>query len=423
MPYPNEHAARLNEPSQYDSIRRENDKFGPGIHAIWGVKDGKAELQAIRFDKAKFTPAEAEKWLKEHKHEDCTFEPASNAAKQADEAAIPFADGEGAMFADEAGDTGWVEVFRAGAYPQATVKAEEVSQVASGYSPARYEAPVSLDHKDDGPAFGWVQAAKAVADRLFVRFRGLVPAFREAAQRFYPRRSVELYPPDHNGNPTPGQWALKAVSFLGVKAPQVKGLEPLPASFAGAGGTNLDFQEWKPMSDDKKPVQADETKFNELQAKVARLDEEKKASDAAAVKLAEELAAERRTRVLAEEKAFCDGLTKEGKLAPVAGIAELLVALRELPTEQTVTFAEADGKEAKKRPYEVLRAHLAGLKKVVELDEVAGDETDEPAPGRIRGKDVIDAELNEKALAYQAEREKAGEHIRFADALKAVAKS
>lgn len=81
MPYPNEHAARLKDPKQYIRIRRENDKFGDGIHAIWGilVKDGKetAEVQAIRFDVKKFTVKEAKKWLKEHDHKPILFEPAT----------------------------------------------------------------------------------------------------------------------------------------------------------------------------------------------------------------------------------------------------------------------------------------------------------------------------------------------------------
>uniref|UniRef100_A0A6M3IF34 Putative structural protein n=1 Tax=viral metagenome TaxID=1070528 RepID=A0A6M3IF34_9ZZZZ len=68
-PYPSEHASRQNDPDKYKKIRRENDKFGEGIHAIWGVlEDGKTELQAIRFDKDKFTPEEAKKWLKDHEH-------------------------------------------------------------------------------------------------------------------------------------------------------------------------------------------------------------------------------------------------------------------------------------------------------------------------------------------------------------------
>ena len=78
MPYPNEHSARINAPGKYKRIRRENDKFKDGIHAIWGVKhDDKTELQAIRFDKTKYTVSEAKKWLKDNNIKYIMFEEAS----------------------------------------------------------------------------------------------------------------------------------------------------------------------------------------------------------------------------------------------------------------------------------------------------------------------------------------------------------
>ena len=78
MPFPNEHAARLQNPDKYDRFRRENDKFGDGIHAIWGVTaDGTVELQAIRFDSSKFTVAQAKKWLSDHDHKPISFEEAT----------------------------------------------------------------------------------------------------------------------------------------------------------------------------------------------------------------------------------------------------------------------------------------------------------------------------------------------------------
>lgn len=78
-PYPNEHACRLEDPGKYIRIRRQNNKFGQGIHAIWGVQGGgkPVELQAIRFSKEKFTAAEARAWCKEHKYTCKPFEPAS----------------------------------------------------------------------------------------------------------------------------------------------------------------------------------------------------------------------------------------------------------------------------------------------------------------------------------------------------------
>jgi len=80
-PFPNEHACRQTSPEQYVRFRRQNDRFGKGIHAIFGVKetDGKetVELQSIRFSKDKFTAQEARKWISEHGYSCSPFEAAS----------------------------------------------------------------------------------------------------------------------------------------------------------------------------------------------------------------------------------------------------------------------------------------------------------------------------------------------------------
>jgi len=73
----------MNDPGKYKRVRRVNDKFGPGIDAIFGVtEDGKAEVLSIRFDKTKFTVKEAKKWLDEHDYEPIEFEPASDADEE-----------------------------------------------------------------------------------------------------------------------------------------------------------------------------------------------------------------------------------------------------------------------------------------------------------------------------------------------------
>jgi len=82
MPYPNEHAARLRDPKRYERFRRENNKFGAGVHAIWGIRQGKVELQAIRFQASKWTVARARKWLKDHNYKPILFEEASGKGKQ-----------------------------------------------------------------------------------------------------------------------------------------------------------------------------------------------------------------------------------------------------------------------------------------------------------------------------------------------------
>lgn len=77
-PYPNEHAARLHNPDKYDSFRRDNDAGGSGIDFIYGIlPDGGTELQAVRFDKNRYTPAEAKDWLSKHDFKAILFEEAT----------------------------------------------------------------------------------------------------------------------------------------------------------------------------------------------------------------------------------------------------------------------------------------------------------------------------------------------------------
>lgn len=74
MPYPSEHSARLKDPGGFEKFRR--GKLGPGIDAIFGIKGGKSEIQAIRFDASKFSAAAARKWLAAHKYKAIRFEAA-----------------------------------------------------------------------------------------------------------------------------------------------------------------------------------------------------------------------------------------------------------------------------------------------------------------------------------------------------------
>uniref|UniRef100_A0A6M3KSJ8 Putative prohead protease n=1 Tax=viral metagenome TaxID=1070528 RepID=A0A6M3KSJ8_9ZZZZ len=68
-PYPTEHANRLQDPDKYTKFRRNNDEFGEGVHAIYGItSDGTVELQSLRFDADKFNTDECKKWLKEHNY-------------------------------------------------------------------------------------------------------------------------------------------------------------------------------------------------------------------------------------------------------------------------------------------------------------------------------------------------------------------
>jgi len=75
-PYPNEHAARINDPDKYEDFRRVNDELGDGIDVIYGLLASGGEIQSIRFDKLKWSVDDAKSWLDENDYTVIEFEPA-----------------------------------------------------------------------------------------------------------------------------------------------------------------------------------------------------------------------------------------------------------------------------------------------------------------------------------------------------------
>jgi len=97
MPYPNEHSARLHDPSKFDpaSFRRTRDgvlfgriKLPESISVIWARLKGADEdtppmAQALRFDASEWTAEEAKAWLEEHRINYIRFEPATEGSTEA----------------------------------------------------------------------------------------------------------------------------------------------------------------------------------------------------------------------------------------------------------------------------------------------------------------------------------------------------
>ena len=85
MPYPHFHTARIADPSRFSDFRTTKNAFGTGVDAVYGIRSGskrgprggRTVLQSVRFDKDKFTAAQAKRWLDDHDFEYQKFEPAS----------------------------------------------------------------------------------------------------------------------------------------------------------------------------------------------------------------------------------------------------------------------------------------------------------------------------------------------------------
>lgn len=66
MPFLHFQAGRQKSPKQYDSFATKKNQGGAGIDFVFGIKNGKSEIQSIHFDTSKFTPTQAKAWLKKH---------------------------------------------------------------------------------------------------------------------------------------------------------------------------------------------------------------------------------------------------------------------------------------------------------------------------------------------------------------------
>ncbi len=115
----------------------------------------------------------------------------------------------------------YFEVFKAGNYPQGKFTKAEVEELAKNYDPSFCEAPVTLDHEQKGPAYGWVDSLKSENGLLKASFKDLSDDLKEfVGQGKYKKISIEIYRELEGKKPY-----LKAVSFLGASIPQVKGMK------------------------------------------------------------------------------------------------------------------------------------------------------------------------------------------------------
>jgi hypothetical protein len=210
MPYPSEHSIRLTDPGQYNRFIRKN--LAPGIDAIIGFKSGSgSEIQAIRFDKTKFSVEEARTWASKHGYKNpISVEPAKkssdhvavadvvvrSALDEEDMASCKKIDELVEKDDDEEDDVEkdyWVEAFRSGTHTDSDGDTknwtnDDIKTIADKYNasndtdnPERRIAPVVIGHPThDAPAYGWNEKAKAIGGVLKLKIGQLKPAFVNA---------------------------------------------------------------------------------------------------------------------------------------------------------------------------------------------------------------------------------------------------
>lgn len=126
-----------------------------------------------------------------------------------------------------------MEVFRSGDYgAKGAYTLATLQQMAEDYRPDLLEAPLTFDHAQAGPAYGWVARLRSEGDRLVAVLKGVPQAVKELVRSgAYKRRSVELM----RKLPQTGRPYLRAVSLLGAATPEVKGLRDICFAAAPSG--------------------------------------------------------------------------------------------------------------------------------------------------------------------------------------------
>jgi len=316
-----------------------------------------------------------------------------------------------------------IEVFRAGDYgPKGAYAPEDLARIAEDYNPAWHEAPVTVDHRQDGPAFGWVTGLRCVGEVLVARLKDIHESLREwIRQGAYKKRSVELY----RSFARTGRPYLRAVSFLGACPPEVKGLaDPI---FRQDEGERIivEFDDHPHAADDEPTVASvnagENTPSATTEAPTAAFAEIQSLRGEAS-RLATELEKERNDRRRGEIERFCEEARQSGRVLPgweANGLVEFMLGL----DKSDARILAADGRSL--TALEWFQEFLRSLPPQIELGEMAPaqspNELGRPALPRPTERAAIRPEslvLHERALAYCQHHK----GVAYVEALQAVAR-
>ena len=117
-----------------------------------------------------------------------------------------------------------LQIFRAGKHAKALTP-QVLAATAAAYDPNKHEAPLVVGHPvHDAPAHGWVASLSYddTSQSLNTKPTQINPTFAEAVNTGrYKKISASFYTPGHPANPTPDNYYLRHVGFLGAEAPAV----------------------------------------------------------------------------------------------------------------------------------------------------------------------------------------------------------
>lgn len=309
-----------------------------------------------------------------------------------------------------------IEIFRAGTQVDDAGNSHRFSEadiaaIAAAYDPTLREAPLTVGHPADNlPAYGWVKGLAARGSILVMNPHQVEPQFAELVQTGrYKKRSSSFYPPNSPNNPTPGQWYLRHVAFLGAQPPAVVGLKDI--QFAQGDCDAVNFSEVVQQPKESSMNEEEKARLAKAEADAKAAQEAKQAAEAevAAAKaqlaqFAEAQAKERHERHVS----FCETQVKAGKLLP-RDQATAVAVLDQLAAAQPVEFSEG-GANKKVAPADWLQSLIAAAAPQVSFGEFAPG-----GAGQLGDKSMSDAELDKRAKEYAAKN-----NVSYAEAISRV---
>jgi phage I-like protein len=186
MPQPGEHSCRIKDPNQYDRFARVNDEIeenGKNIDVIYGIKEGKSEIQALRYRKDEWTPAAAKRSCTEFEG---TFEPAEELSEKIGINPIYLVLQE-AKPKDKYQLILPIGVFHTRKYGKITITRKMAQDMVSHWKNrvlGERQPYIDTDH-DFGEANGWIKDLQVRNEGLFARIEWTVSGIDKLQNKKY----------------------------------------------------------------------------------------------------------------------------------------------------------------------------------------------------------------------------------------------
>lgn len=228
----------------------------------------------------------------------------------------------------------WMAIFRTGDYgAKGKYTESDLDKTVELFQNEDKEVPITIDHQESGPAYGWVTEVKRQGDILLAKAGKVIDSFSDVVNEGqYRKRSIEI---DRDTK------RLRAVTFLGAKKPEIKDL-PILSFSEDEGYQKITFEEGNSTmtEEEMKQLQAENEK---LKTENQKFSEGMKAKDQKISELEAEQAAMKTKSKKEKAESFCEGLIKEGKIMK-SERDSILTTFSHLDDGTLATFEEGDKK-------------------------------------------------------------------------------